>query len=200
MAMVFILRKSMKSLQNSLNEFYANFDNLDETITASAFSQARQKFSHTAFIELNQKAVLDNIYNKSNEIKTYKGLRLLGIDGCKIRLPDSAEIESEYGHIKNVSNGVEFGRYSGAIVSVMYDLLNNFAIDSKLENINSYEGDLAIDHLESCMNKDLIIGDRGYPSYKLLAKIQEKGLNFLFRCLTTFYKEGQLLLSEHMNS
>ncbi len=198
--MAFILRKSVKSLQNSLNEFYDEFNKDSETITASAFSQARQKLLHTAFIELNQKAVLDNIYNKTNEIKTYKGLRLLGIDGCKIRLPDSSEIAKEYGQVKNINKGVELGRYSGAIVSVMYDLLNNYAIDSKLENLNRYEGDMAIEHLESCAEKDLIIGDRGYPSYKLLATILDKGLDFLFRCSPMFYKEGQSLLIGDIDS
>ena len=33
-----------------------------EPVTASAYSQARYKLKHTAFIELNQKAVVDTLY------------------------------------------------------------------------------------------------------------------------------------------
>ncbi len=49
-----ILRKSVKSLQVVLNEWCRGSE---ETISASALSQARQKFSYTAFIELLQKEV-----------------------------------------------------------------------------------------------------------------------------------------------
>ncbi len=71
-----ILRKSVKSLQLTLNEFIShtckNF-----TITASAFTQARQKLSYTAFIELNNDIV--NLYysEKESQFNTYKGYRLL---------------------------------------------------------------------------------------------------------------------------
>jgi len=56
--LVFVLQKSMKSIQLILNEFTVNFE-LDSTISNSAYTQARANLSHTAFIELNQKAVVD---------------------------------------------------------------------------------------------------------------------------------------------
>ncbi len=33
-----------------------------DPVTASAYSQARYKLKHTAFIELNQKAVVNTVY------------------------------------------------------------------------------------------------------------------------------------------
>ena len=55
LVVVLILKKSMKSIQLILNEFTSIFDL--ETVSNSAFTQARANLNYTAFIELNQKAV-----------------------------------------------------------------------------------------------------------------------------------------------
>lgn len=52
-----ILRKSAKSLQRGLNEFLEQVSL--PWVSKSAFSQARSHLKHTAFIELNQKAVVE---------------------------------------------------------------------------------------------------------------------------------------------
>jgi hypothetical protein len=65
-----ILKKSIKSLQLVLNElFIQKF--IDSTVSSSAYSQARKKFKHTAFIELNEGAV--KIYYSDNKIKRWNG-------------------------------------------------------------------------------------------------------------------------------
>ncbi len=94
---VLILRKSLKSLQLRLNELMLSFDS-DDTVTNSAFTQARANLHHTAFIELNQKAVADVMYGDDN-IKLYKGMRVLGIDGSKVLLPDTPDIINEFDQI-----------------------------------------------------------------------------------------------------
>ncbi len=62
--LVLILRKSVKSLQNVVNEAMAWL--MVEPVTASAFSQARYKLQHTAFIELNQRAVVESRYQDAD--------------------------------------------------------------------------------------------------------------------------------------
>ena len=47
-----ILHKSLKSLQLVLNEFFSKLCNALDTVSASAFTQARSKLAYTAFIEL----------------------------------------------------------------------------------------------------------------------------------------------------
>jgi hypothetical protein len=94
LVIVLILQKSMKSLQLILNELTLAFDS--NTVTNSAFTQARANLRHTAFIELN--AVVDVMYNDNN-IKRYKGMRVLGIDGSKILLPNTPDIRKEFGQI-----------------------------------------------------------------------------------------------------
>jgi len=86
----------MKSLQLILNELTLALDS--NTVTNSAFTQARANLRHTAFIELNKKAVVDVMY-RDNNIKRYKGMRVLGIDGSKILLPSTPDIKKEFGQI-----------------------------------------------------------------------------------------------------
>ncbi len=54
-----ILQKSLKSLQLVMNEFFGKLGFPLVIFTASAFTQTRRKLSHTAFAELNQKAVVE---------------------------------------------------------------------------------------------------------------------------------------------
>ncbi|MDM8565859.1 hypothetical protein QUF74_09425 [Candidatus Halobeggiatoa sp. HSG11] len=73
-----------------------NYDT--DTVTNRAFTQVRRNLHHTAFIELNQKAVVNLMYSDDN-VKLYKGMRVIGIDGSKILLPDNIEITEEFGEI-----------------------------------------------------------------------------------------------------
>ena len=56
MLLLSILRKSVKSLQNVLNELSLEL-NLP-LLSASGYSQGRQHMSHTAFIELNRAIIV----------------------------------------------------------------------------------------------------------------------------------------------
>jgi hypothetical protein len=81
-----MLRKGIKSLQLSLNEFVPKLGLLAVTVTNMAYSKARRKLKHTAFTELNERAVVQVMY-RDNDYRTYAGLRILAVDGSKIQLP-----------------------------------------------------------------------------------------------------------------
>jgi len=90
-----ILQKSVKSTQLILNEFTSFFDL--KPVSNSAFTQARCHLLHTAFIELNKKAIVAVLYG-NEEYKKYKGkFRLTAIDGSKIILPNEKDIIREFG-------------------------------------------------------------------------------------------------------
>jgi hypothetical protein len=57
--MVFLLQKTVRSVQLHLHEFFDRLGEHLSPVTASAWSQARLKLCHTAFIELNQRAILE---------------------------------------------------------------------------------------------------------------------------------------------
>src|SRR6266481_5455564 len=63
--MLFILQKTVKSLQRHLHEFLNELaqGELFEPLTAGAITKARAKLKHTAFIELNETTVVPWSYS-----------------------------------------------------------------------------------------------------------------------------------------
>src|SRR2546421_8276731 len=102
--MLLILRKSLKSLQLRLHEFMADWTQAGQqpfSATAGALTHARAKLLPSAFIELNQKAVLSQVYGAQYQsaLKRWRGHRLLAMDGSLIRLPSSPELFQEFGEV-----------------------------------------------------------------------------------------------------
>ena len=85
----------MKSLQLRLNEWFEWFEG--DTVSSSAFTQARANLKHTAFIALNNGNV--EIYYRDGIYEKYKDLRVLAIDGSKVILPKGAQIKKQFGAI-----------------------------------------------------------------------------------------------------
>ena len=189
-----MLRKGVKSLQNSLNESQKILNNLIgedlTTVTKSAYTQAREKLDYKAFIELSED-IRDKFY-EDYKYKTYKGYRLLGIDGSLITLPNEDDIKKEFiptsvvNQYKDKSKEIVQAR-----VSVVYDLLNGIAIDAILTNTKIHETNICKDiHFKNLKEKDLVIFDRGYPSYEMFAIINRiSNVDYLMRVKTTTYKE-----------
>jgi hypothetical protein len=80
-----------------LPEFFKKLDN-GILVTKSAFTQARRNDKPEAFVTLNQKAVLDVLYDSKNFENAW-GFRLLAIDGSKRNDPNVPEINDEFGTI-----------------------------------------------------------------------------------------------------
>jgi len=197
---VVILRKSVKSLQNVVNEAMAWL--MVAPVTASAFSQARYKLQHTAFIELNQQAVVASRYQEAN-FRTFWGFRVLAIDGSKLHLPDTDDVRDALGTIA-YSNGKDpqiQGEHPYALASVLYDVLNRIALDATLGRTDAYEVDLAIGHLAHTGSMDLLILDRNYPAYRLLAELTQRERHFVIRCsAASFAVARQMLRGEGSDS
>ena len=101
LVLILILRKSVKSLQNVVNEAMAWLT--VDPVTASAFSQARYQLQHPAFIELNQQAMVESRYRDVN-FRPFWSFRMLAIDGSKGLLPDSEAVREAFRTIAD-SNG-----------------------------------------------------------------------------------------------
>jgi hypothetical protein len=185
-----MMRKSVKSLQNVVNEAMTWLN--EPLVTASAYSQARYKLKHTAFIELNQEAVVKTLYS-DNDYQTFWGFRVLAVDGSKLLLPDSDEVREEFGSIA-WTDGKQQGKHPYALASVLYDVLNRVAIDARLGKANAYEVDLAVEHLAQSQAGDLLIMDRNYPSYRMLAELTQHQRDFVIRCSAASFKDARQLL------
>ncbi|HAT7074259.1 TPA: IS4 family transposase [Legionella pneumophila] len=181
-----LFRKTVKSLQLSLNEVFMN-GYIPSPVSASAYTQARNKFKHTAFIELNND-IVSIFYSEEESIKRWNGYRCIGVDGSKIILPKSADIANEFGSIPIVGNFVN-SSFSCAMFECYYDVLNHIAVDSMLAHGLSYEVDLAIQMLHATNERDLLLYDRAYASYEFLATLTQQGKNYLIRCPYSSFKE-----------
>ena len=161
--MTMILKKSNKSLQNSLNDMLLNLEE-DDTVTNSAYIQARAKLNWTAFKDYFDLSV--NSFYSDGNYSRFKGFRVLAVDGSIVILPNSQDIKQEFNptiakcQIKEYSKEVIQAR-----VSCLYDVINNIAIDasinnktnSKDNNLKAYgERVLAYKHLEYCKKDDLV--------------------------------------------
>ncbi|MCK4442276.1 MAG: IS4 family transposase, partial [Sulfurovaceae bacterium] len=191
---ILMSRKSVKSIQNVLNEAETYLSNmLDEdlmTVSKSAYTQAREKINYEAFIELCND-IKEQFY-KEYEYEKYKGFRLLGVDGSMIILPNNEDTKKEFS-TTNVKNQYQDKNKEivQARVSVLYDLLNNIVVDAIMSDSKIHEINITIkEHLKQVKEEDLVIFDRGYPSYRLFATITSKyEANYLIRMKTSMYKK-----------
>ncbi len=193
---IIILQKSLKSLQNRLNHFFDNISSKIAPATASAFTQARSNLRHTAFIALNKEGVVDPFY-ADGVYKKWHNYRLFAIDGSKIILPASRDIRDEFGAFTTTDKyGVPNGEYNAALASVLYDVLNGIPVDSNLAGCHSSELELAKGHLKHISEGDLLLADRNYPSYEVLASVLAHSGNFVIRCSRASFKEARQMFDD----
>jgi hypothetical protein len=180
---VLMLTKGTRSLQLRMNTFLPKLGKAQRTVDKSAYSRARHKLKHTAFIELNQEAVVATMY-EDKQYQTWQGHRVLAIDGSKLQLPDTAATAKAFGTwtYKSQQNGGITGTCTMALGSVLYDVLNRVAVDARLERCDAYEVDIAKKHLKHTAVNDLVIYDRGYCSFRMMALTTQAKGDFLIRC------------------
>lgn len=196
--MLFTLQKTVKSIQRHLHEFLDELAGDDgfEPVTSGAWTHARAKLKHTAFIELNRGSVLPVIYGSEDgpKVQRWRGHRLLGVDSSLLRLPNSPEMLKQFTPVE-VSNhlGKTGTSYPEARMSVLYDLLNRVGLDGRLEPSRVGEVDLAIEQLAHAAPGDVLINDRGFTGFRYLAWHHSLGLNYLARCSSGSFAAAQAL-------
>jgi hypothetical protein len=159
-----LLQKSVRSIQLRLHDFLSEIAGRLRGLTPSAWTQARAKFKHTAFIEINKRAILDEVYAPGSEFeaKLWRKHRLLAIDSSLLRLPNEVEIGQRFGWVACENQKGQCGEYAQGRLSVLSDVLNHIALDSRLTNWKASERSVAVDHLLVTNETDVILLDRGY--------------------------------------
>jgi hypothetical protein len=197
--MMFLLQKSLKSLQARLHEFFWELAGPDAAPLASAgaLTHARAKLLPSAFIELNRNAVLATVYGSEHGalVARWRGHRILGIDSSLMRLPNSAALRAYFGVVQCGNQHGEKESYPETRMSVLYDLLNQLALDARLAPSRRAETELGLEHLTGVQPGDLVITDRGYAGYPWLAAVQKSGAHFLCRCPRASFGAVQALFA-----
>ena len=180
-----LLRKSVKSLQVVLNEWCRG---VAGSISASALSQARQKFLHTAFIELLESCVIAPLYGEGHH-KRFKGHRLLAIDGSTLRLPTSKELIDTFGTVKYMNGRQRVACENvEAKIAVVYDVLNEIPLAASLHAGRTADITAAQEHLAALAPGDILMADRGFISFALFAEIVAKKADFVIRLKESTYQ------------
>ena len=145
-------------------------------VSPSAFSQARRKLSHTAFLELLEEVC--GVVDQAPETVTYRGLRVFAIDGSTMRLPDNSLVRNEFGVTRNKHSECAMSR-----VSLLHDVLNRVTYDAILGRFSDGEIDMVWEHLEAVdlPERHLILMDRGYYDFATLRRIVQNGGQFCIR-------------------
>lgn len=184
-----------KTTQVSLDEFCNDID--ISSVTKQAFSKARKKLSPNTFVLLNNK-LLEEFYTDSN-IKTWKGFRLIAVDGSDIQLPQNEELKEKF----NTANNQTGQTLVMAKISYAYDVLNLVTLDATINRLHSGERDLAVEHIEAIKQlrqdptKDLFLYDRGYPSLGLLFYHDFEKKYYVMRCtISSLFKDFKKAFDE----
>jgi hypothetical protein len=177
---VSILRGHKFSLQNALNKVFEALGKLRLTPTNSAFCQARQKISPELFVHLHKTARDDfyQLYGQDGEVLTWRGHRVLAYDGTNLNLPNTPDLQKAFSIPRNQkgAQGVQ------ALAGVLYDVRNDIAIGAQLGPIQAEKNFLLNDLWSGTKPGDLIVMDRLFDDYVIIATAKRDRREVLIRC------------------
>lgn len=175
-----ILRGHKFSLQNALNKVFAALGKLRLTPTNSALCQARQKLDPALFIHLHHAARDDfyKLYGQDGEVLTWRGHRALAYDGTDLNLPNTEELRQAFSVQRN-QHGSEKVQ---ALAGVLYDVRNDIALGAQLGRLQAEKNFLLGDLWQATAPGDLIIMDRLFADYSVIAQAEKTGRKVLIRC------------------
>ena len=85
-----------------------------------------------------------------------------------------------------------------ALASLLYDVENDIIVDAKIGPVSGNERDLAEEHLQALVRleiyepgRELVIFDRGYPSYEFVKSLQDKQIVYVMRTQKGFMREWE---------
>lgn len=146
-------------------------------VTKGAFTQARAKLKHEAFIELNDNVV--NTFYSEAPYLAWKDKRLLAIDGSRLLLPNHESVKEEFG-VHSFGPNAD-SEQSLALTSLLFDPLNLITLDAQIAPYASSERDLLYKHLGKVEEGDMLLLDRGYPSIALIYLLIARKIDFCMR-------------------
>jgi len=159
-----------KSISNELLDYC---DCSKETPSASAFVQCRHKLLPEAMAFLFHEFTVSCDPNK-----TYKGFRLLAVDGSDIQIPTNRKHPDSFIMTSDTATP-----YNLLHLDALYDICSHLYLAVVVEGIRISSEQRSFNSMvdRSEIDKAIVMADRGYESYNVMAHVQEKGWNFLIR-------------------
>jgi hypothetical protein len=189
-----IVKLCKKTLSVELEQFFEGV-NLQISCSVSAFTQQRMKLNPEFYRVWNELLYCRYYHYYGKEVKKWKGYRLIAADGSNVSLVKTPSLENHFGGQSN-----QHGTFVQAKTFYCFDVLNELVIRSEIAPFRTGELNMAyplIDNLEDDM---LMIYDRNFCSYKMVALHlwQEKEIKFVIRArethkvVSSFIKSGKI--------
>lgn len=146
-------------------------------VSAAAFCNARKKLGWSAMRQLLRDAAgdFDAKFGRRHRIQ---GRRILAVDATQFPVQRTAELWKEFASPSG-------GHTPQIMVSVLFDVVAKVPIDAVIAPCVSDERALLVPLLSSTREGDILVLDRGYPSYEMIDLLLERGLDFVMRVRTT---------------
>ncbi len=176
---LFLINSLTEGIQSELGAFFSQIEPSDTKInkaTGSAFTQARAKLNHSAFIELD--VLQTTLFYQRTDIKKWNGFRLLAVDGSSLYLPSNEETQKIFGISETKKNGQKVVL---ARISEAFDPLNHISIDTCISAYKVSELEMMLHHLKQMSEGDLAIYDRNYPGFWIYKIHQLLKIDFCMR-------------------
>ncbi len=183
--------------QEVINRFYSDTGLAHEERSdvrppdKAAFCRARQKLPLDLFSGLFSEAV-----SKAQEMAarigetTWCGFRVLAVDGTKKIMPYSEQLEAFFG----IPSGASFPQM---LACALYDVLAKIPLNVVYGPFDASERDMARLLYQDLGKTDLLLLDRGYPSFEILSEMLSLGFQFMVRLpITGLFKEVRAFLDK----
>lgn len=181
---MYLLYSSRASIFQNLSCIRDDLSSLDfHKISKQALSKAHQGILPTLFQALF-KITVHTFYENVTTTKNWYGYKIFAVDGSKIEVGNSKSNLEYLGCMFDPKNPKRI--YSGALASILYDVLDDVIVDASIHKFLFSEREAAKNHLKvmdtlNITQKSIIIFDRGYYSEEMIQYCLNQGLYCLFR-------------------
>jgi len=188
---LFITKLCKKTLSVELEQFFDDWG-CEYNCSVSAFVQQRLKLEPFFFCWWNMLLVNSFLHYYGNEVKRWNGYRVVAADGSNVSLVNNASLSGHFGGQRN-----QKASFTQAKTFYHYDVLNELVLSARIEAYRYGEIQMAYDAMDAVEEDMLMIYDRYYCSYKMVALHlwQEQERKFVIRG-----NERQNLIKSFINS
>lgn len=170
-----------KGVDSKSGEFFKNARRsglwLDaEAIHRSTVTKARNKVPWEVFEEIHSDSVklAYDLWPEGSDYTcyTWKGMSVFAFDGSKYMLPATADLREEFDPGSGLQNPGK-GHYPQCLVSTAYDVFRRLAVGRTVVGYDSSERDEAKLLIPKIPPGNLLVWDRGYPSFEFFKFLNE---------------------------
>jgi len=146
---------------------------IEDAVSGSAFCQARAKLSN-AFLRAVLHQVSDAHDRSFPDLSRWRGRRVFAMDGSRVNVQRSHELHRKFG----APGGAHCPQI---LISTLINVFSDVPSDVVVAPNATSERELLLQHLDRLSPGDVLLLDRGYPSFEILRILSERGIDFVIR-------------------